>query len=74
MLVLDAAQVIGNRLAAWSVLCRRLSWCGVAGARLALQCSQLRFQAGLILAQRLFEHLALLGVHALGLGAEAPSL
>ena len=48
-------------------------WVGVAVA-LASDCFQLRLKAGLVRGQRLFEDLALLGVHALGLRAESPCL
>ena len=59
----------------------RLGWrrCCLSGAlRLAvavrLQGRELGLQVGLVSGQRLFEDLALLGVHALALGAELPGL
>jgi hypothetical protein len=39
-----------------------------------LQGLQLRLEVGLVLGQRVLEHLALLGVHRLGLRAELPGL
>jgi hypothetical protein len=41
---------------------------------IGLELLELRFQVRLILSQCLLEHLALLGVHALGLGREAIGL
>ena len=47
---------------------------GLGGrARGLLQRGKLRLQAGLVGGQRLGEQLALLGAHALGLGAELPA-
>ena len=51
---------------------RFLSWGGVGLA--GLQGGELRLQAGLVGGKGLLEDIALLGVHALGLGAEAPGL
>ena len=68
--VLDASQVLGQHLAsrlALGLLVGRRRRCLAA---LALQGQQLRLQAGLVFGERLLEHLALLGVHAFGLGSE----
>ena len=51
-----------------------LVWCVPALGGVGLQGSQLRLQAGLISGQSLLEDGALLGVHALGLGAKLPGL
>ena len=72
--VLDAPQVIGQDRAprlALGLLVGRRRRCLAA---LALQGQQLRLQAGLIFGEGLLEHLALLGVHAFGLGTEPPGL
>ena len=72
--VLDASQVLGQHLAprlALGLLVGRRRRCLAA---LALQGQQLRLAAGLIFGESVLEHLALLGVHALGLGAEPPGL
>jgi len=63
-------QCFALGLAAWLLV-----WCtGVYGGGCGLQGRQLRLQAGLISGQCLLEDGALLGVHALGLGAKLPGL
>ena len=72
--VLDASQVLGQHRTSrfdLGLLVGRRCRCL---ATLALQSQQLCLQAGLIFGQRLLEHLALLGVHAFGLGAEPVGL
>ena len=73
VVVHNATQVIGQGLAP------RCAFGGIAGgcvARcdLALEGLNLGLQRSLVFGQRVFEDLALLGVHALGLGTEAPGL
>ena len=70
--VFDAAQMLWQRLAA-RLPGRRLGRSRRLGQGLA-QLGQLGLQAGLVLQQRVLEHLALLGIHRLGLGAELPAL
>ena len=70
--MLDSAQMLGQGLTTGLalVICR---WrCTLLAG--ALQGLQLSLQAGLVLGCRFFEHLALLGVHPLGLGTELPGL
>ena len=72
--VLDAPQVIGQDRAprlALELLVGRWRRCLAA---LALQGLQLGLEAGLVFGECLFEHLALLGVHAFGLGTEPVGL
>ena len=67
----DAAQVLGQLLAARLALGRRLwlwRW------HMALQDLQLGLQVRLVLGQDVLKHLALLGVHGLGAGTELPGL
>ena len=74
VVMLDAAQMRGQRLTP------RLAWwrlglgVRIGSRRLASQQLQLFAQAGLVLGQRLFEQATLLGVHGFGLGAELPAL
>ena len=73
VLMFDAQQVFGQGLALGPAprLGRcRVEWC----VGLRLQGFELCLQAGLVGGQRLLEQLALLGVHALGLGRELPRL
>ena len=69
VVVLHTAQVLGQRLAPGWALGLLLG--GLGGRYGALQGQQLCLQAGLILGHRLVEHLPLLRVHRIGLGAEA---
>ena len=63
-------QCFAFGLAAWLLV-----WCSpVLGRSTGLQGGQLRLQASLVSGQCLFEEGALLGTHALGLGAKLPSL
>lgn len=72
VVVLDATQVLGQRLTARLalVLRRRL----VSLIAFVLQCLQLCIEIGFVFGQRRFEQLALLGAHRLGLRAELPTL
>ena len=72
VMVFDAAQVLGQRLALG--LAARLAGRRVLRGKLGLQRIELCLQAGLVLGQRLFKQPALLGAHRLGLGAELPGL
>ena len=70
--VFDATQVFGQGLAA-----RAPARCFRRGRRLGQGCLQrgeLRLEVGLVLQQRVLEHLALLDIHRLALGAELPAL
>jgi hypothetical protein len=72
VMVLDAAQVIGQCLAARATrsylgLGRRLGQSG-------LQRGELRLEVGLVLQERVLEHLSLIGRHGLALGAVLPAL
>ena len=71
--LLHARQVRRQRLAL-GLAAGFLVWRRGPAAGLRLQGGKLGFQAGLVGGQRLLEDLALLGVHALGLGAELPGL
>ena len=72
MMVLDATQVLGQRLATRLALVLRNGLVGLIA--FALQCLQLRIEIGLVFGKRRFEQLTLLGVHCLGLRAELPAL
>ena len=72
VVVLDALQMLGQRLAARPA--RRILRRRGGLRQLGLQLGQLRLQAGLVLDQRLGEQRALLRRHGLGLGAELPAL
>lgn len=77
VLRLDAllhARQVWRQCLALGLAALLLLWSTPACAGAGLQSGELRFQAGLIGRQRLFEDLALLRVHALGLGAELPRL
>jgi hypothetical protein len=65
-------QCLALGLAALLVLGCSAAWGAVRGA--ALQGGELSFQARLVGGEGLLEDLALLGVHALGLGTEPPGL
>ena len=72
VMVLDAAQVIGQCLAA-----RATRRCLGGGRRLgkgSLQRGELGLEVGLVLQQGVLEHLPLVGRHGLALGAELPAL
>jgi hypothetical protein len=64
--------VLGQRLTARAA--RRVLGLGWRLGQCGLQCGELRLQIGLVLQHRVLEHLALLGVHGLALGAELPAL
>ena len=72
VVVLDAAQMVGQRLTA-----RATGRCLGLGQHLgqrSLQRRELSFEVGLVLQQRVLEHLPLIGRHGLALGAELPAL
>jgi hypothetical protein len=73
MVVVNTFEVLGQGLALW--LTSGVGLWSVArclGGR--LQCGELGLQVRLVGCQRFFKQLALLGIHAFGLGAEAPGL
>ena len=74
MLVVDASQMIGQERMSWPDSGLLLRQGRRRCALLALKRCQLCLQAGLVFGQRLLEHLALPGVHALGPGSEPVSL
>jgi hypothetical protein len=63
VVMLDATQMVGQRLTARATS-RRLGL-GLRLGQRRLQCSELRLQIGLVLQQRVLEHLPLLGGHGL---------
>jgi hypothetical protein len=72
VVVFDAAQVLGQRLAARLAL--HVGECLVRRIGIALQDQQPRGQIGFVLGQRVLEHPTLLSVHRLGARAELPGL
>lgn len=73
VVIVHPPQMIGQHLAPGFALDLLVGRCRCLVV-LCLQRLQLRLQAGLVFSQRLLEHLPLLGVHAFGLGTEAPGL
>ena len=65
--------MIGQCLA-FGLACRRFARGFARRTALALQGFELGFKTCLVGRQRFFKQLALLGIHALGLGTEAPGL
>lgn len=72
VVVIDASQMIGQHLAARAT--RSFLGLGRRLGQRSLQRGKLRLQVGLVLQQRVLEHLPLIGRHALALGAELPAL
>jgi hypothetical protein len=72
--VLDTAQVFGQLLAARLALGCLQVRAPPRGAMHPAGLATVRLQVCLVLGQRILEHLALLGVHRLGLGTKLPRL
>ena len=72
VVVVDATQMVGQRLAARAT--RGRLELGLRLGQRSLQRGELRFEVGFVLQQRVLEHLPLIGRHGLALGAELPAL